>query len=77
MMLTFRFVPLHSVYHTVLYSALFRPLLFSFEEENNSNVGKANTCVGTVFERSNSRTYEGIYIGAVETVWHKFIALDK
>ena len=47
-MLTFRFVPFCFVYYTVLYSVLFRPLPFSFGEENNSNVRKMNTCVETV-----------------------------
>ena len=73
MMLTFRFVPFHSVYYTILYSVLFRPLPFSFGEENDSNVRKANTCAG--MER-----FEGVrsdYTEAVETVWREFVVLDK
>ena len=65
MMLTFRFVSFHfvsfrSVYYTVLYSVLFRSLPFSFGEENDSNVRKTNTCVKTVLERNDSRTYGAI-----------------
>ena len=40
MMLMFRFVSFRSVYYTVLYSVLFRPLPFSFGEENDSIVRK-------------------------------------